>query len=217
MYASSRPLLHRTLQTERHAFLPSAAHSHGFLPNQLFLPGAPLPILPAAERTADAFAQASLLVHSESIITSLVLEHVLRIRLKAELPQAEANSGGEVEAAAATAAVREGEEAVTSTHERNATATGSGSEDRNDEHARPETSMSTATAATIVSVAASSTTQGEDADAKKAGVDGNKRKTEVQKDGKSGNLTGRINNLVTSDLSNITNGRNILYLCEPPF
>lgn len=38
-------------------------------------------------------------------------------------------------------------------------------------------------------------------------------KAEVDDDGKAkGNLTGRLNNLVTSDLSNIGRGRNILDL-----
>ncbi|KAF7797042.1 hypothetical protein EIP86_008234 [Pleurotus ostreatoroseus] len=150
------------------------------------------------------------LVRVESIITSLVFDHALRIRLKAEVSEDKDKD----KPAGADDASSVG--AGSSTKGTNSPDTGSltgaeseGSDDNATAHSRSTTAASTSTVATVVAPAP----QGKDkaADVKK-GDKKEEDKKEDEKDKKGSNLVGKINNLVTSDLEHITEGRDFLFL-----
>ncbi|KAI0775462.1 ABC transporter type 1, transmembrane domain-containing protein [Irpex lacteus] len=139
------------------------------------------------------------LVRTEAIITSLVFEHALRIRLKAE-----------------TGDKKEGTEsappsAPASDTERSNTPEEGSSEGDDEEtvHSRSATAASSTTTATsTTATTAVAPEAGKVADtAKTVVVEAEK---EIKK--KTSNFMGKINNLVTSDLENITTGRDFLFL-----
>ncbi|KAI0703637.1 hypothetical protein BC835DRAFT_1262769 [Cytidiella melzeri] len=115
------------------------------------------------------------LVRTEAIITSLVFDHALRIRLKAEADEKSKPAAAESAPSSTPGSDAKGSNTpeTGSTHEEDET---------NTVHSRSATAASTATAAT----SATTTTKG--------------------------NFMGKVNNLVTSDLDNITNGRDFLFL-----
>lgn len=130
--------------------------------------------------------QTRMLVDATAVLTQLVYDHALRIRMKAET--SESPSGSRVSTAVTTP-----DNASIAEHEPEQTSSSSSVD---------ETSAST-TAASVATQSAKGKQKSQtisEAD-KKAG--------EVEKDGKANNLIGKINNLVTSDVNNITSGRDM--------
>lgn len=138
-------------------------------------------------------------------MTSLVFDHALRIRLKAETAN---KKNGETSGAASPA----GSDAQGATTPDNAS-DGQGDDDET-VHSRTTTGASTATAASSATVVAPQTPAKGKHD-KKADI---KEEDKDKKEDKSGsNLIGKLNNLVTSDLQNITSGRDFLALSKHLF
>ena len=138
-------------------------------------------------------------MRTEAIITSLVFEHALRIRLKAETGDKKEGT----ESAPPSAPASDTERSNTPEE---------GSTDDDDEetvHSRSATATSSTTAATsTTATTAVAPEAGKVADtAKTVVVEAEK---EIKK--KTSNFMGKINNLVTSDLENITTGRDFLFL-----
>ncbi len=140
-------------------------------------------------------------IRTEAIITSLVFDHALRIRVKAE------TSGR-------PKAIPVEQQSGKDSKGQNATETGlEGGEDADTLHSRSTTAASTATAATSSASTIVAPADPQTKPAEVAKVDGEVEEEKVEKERK--NLMGKVNNLVTSDLDNITNGRDILFLGEP--
>ncbi|KAG2065985.1 P-loop containing nucleoside triphosphate hydrolase protein [Suillus decipiens] len=127
------------------------------------------------------------LVHTEAILTQLVFEHALRIRVKAELPDGGKNAGDFTGPPTSDSASVAG----------SSTAAGDESADGIGDEALP---------ASAETMSTSSPKQGKQ---KSQGV-----KEELvgapENHSSADNLVGKINNLVTTDLSNITEGRDFL-------
>lgn len=138
-------------------------------------------------------------------MTSLVFDHALRIRLKAETSK---KKSGETSGAASPA----GTDTQGATTPDNVSE--GGGDDDETVHSRTTTSASTATAATGATATSSATvvapqTPAKGKDDKKTDA---KDEEKDKKEDKSGsNLVGKLNNLVTSDLENITDGRDFLF------
>jgi hypothetical protein len=141
-----------------------------------------------------------------------VFEHALRIRLKAQVPDTPADAavdieptglvvGSTVEGGQTVLAGEEGEQPPVSESSPEA-----GSADSSSSHSKGTTAVSVASSSgsTVVG-SSSSSAKGKDKDSKKG------KKDEKKKE-KSDNLLGKLNNLVTSDLSNITSGRDFLFV-----
>jgi hypothetical protein len=145
-------------------------------------------------------AQMWIVVKSEAIITQLVFEHSLRIRVKAELEKSDDKEqvntievpipDSPVEATE-TIAVAEGSESASV--------------------------FRSATESTIVHSSSSSASESGSDSAKKGkkrddgdSLKGKGDKEKEQDKAETGNLVGRINNLVTTDLGNITDAREFL-------
>ncbi|KIP03407.1 hypothetical protein PHLGIDRAFT_242940 [Phlebiopsis gigantea 11061_1 CR5-6] len=146
------------------------------------------------------FLSTGSLVRTEAIVTSLVFDHALRIRLKAEVaekkdavPSAAPSPADATTPDSASAADAESDGAETDTV-----------------HSRTATTASSATAV------ASEAPAKDDQDKKKkdgaAAADKKKKDDAAAADKKSSNLVGKINNLVTSDLDSITSGRDFLFI-----
>jgi len=150
------------------------------------------------------------LVRTEVLLTQLVFEHSLRIRLKAEAstdakatPEADAKLRTESEASIATADTA----SMSTSGDVSEVASGSGS-------ARESSEVSTVAPSREPSKAGSDTTLKASTDSKA------KESKEKQKDDSNkygGNLIGKINNLVTTDLNNITAGRDFLMISTSHF
>ncbi|KAG2123601.1 hypothetical protein DEU56DRAFT_829341 [Suillus clintonianus] len=126
------------------------------------------------------------LVHTEGILTQLVFEHALRIRMKAELPDDGKKSGESTAPSTPDSASVAG----SSTAAADESTDGSGDETL---HASAET------------LSISSTKKG-----KQKAQDVKEELDKSKKHSSADNLVGKINNLVTTDLSNITDGRDFL-------
>ena len=139
-------------------------------------------------------------MRTEAIITSLVFDHALRIRLKAEV----------AEKTIAEEAV--GTDAGGS---RSNTPDNGGGDVADD-----ETETETAHSRTTTGTSTATTVAPEQQAGAKSGKDGKKRSDASTEDAakeekqKGKNLVGKINNLVTSDLDNIVNARDILFVRE---
>ena len=140
-------------------------------------------------------AQTVTFVRVEAIITSLVFDHALRIRVKAEPSDENAITVGPSTSEAGMSS----DSAVEREEENNTVQTRSSTAD---------TSTSTSTTATIVD---SLQARGDSKAGQMSHDEGqlSMRETEHNRS----NLVGRINNLVTSDLEHISNGRDFLVLC----
>ncbi|KZT06271.1 P-loop containing nucleoside triphosphate hydrolase protein [Laetiporus sulphureus 93-53] len=140
------------------------------------------------------FNTTRMLTQATGIMTQLIFEHSLRIRVKAEVSETPASS-------AVNTAVGTPDNASIVEEQEHESPTGSSGED--------ETMF-----ASTASVDTSST-QGKQK-AKAASVSGDSKKNEekpANADGtKGGNLVGKINNLVTTDLDNIIHGRDFLFI-----
>ncbi|KAF9807084.1 hypothetical protein IEO21_08395 [Rhodonia placenta] len=146
------------------------------------------------------FTTTRMLVRTTGIVTQLIFEHSLRIRIKAEIADTPANS-------VANTAVGTPDTASL------ADAEGSDGQENDNESPTNSNSDGDTMRASTVSVTASATAKGK----QRAGsVSGESRKSvsnAASAEGeKSGNLVGKINNLVTTDLDNLINGRDFLFI-----
>jgi hypothetical protein len=159
--------------------------------------------------------QTGSLVRVEAIVTSLIFDHALRIRLKAETSEKKADDTASG-ASSPTAASDSGKGATTPD---NASESGDGEDDET-VHSRTATSTTTATATTSTTVTAVASPSpppqnGRDDKSAKEPDAKNTAKAATEDTSKKGsNLVGKINNLVTSDLDNITSGRDFLFISE---
>ena len=136
-----------------------------------------------------------MLVQTEAMITSLVFDHALRIRIKAET--AESPSASRATSVATTpdnASIAEASEDAT------AHGSPSGSTASEEETVRASTFSTASTAAPK---------KGKEP-AKKV----EEQKPAVSPSAGSGNLVGKLNNLVTTDLNNLVEGRDFLFVGE---
>lgn len=140
----------------------------------------------------------------EGIITSLVFDHALRIRLKAEMGEKKDEAKVDDTTSVSTGPGSD-------TKGSNSPDIGSGDEDDNATvHSRSTTAGTTASTSTAATAVAPPPPPGaaKAADAKKQEE---KADAESPKS-KGANLIGKINNLVTSDLEHITEGRDFLFI-----
>lgn len=157
----------------------------------------------------SCYAQTGSLVRTEAIVTSLVFDHSLRIRLKAEA--AEKRADDDTSSGTATpASTNDGNGKGANTPD----TASDGGEDDETVHSRTATNASTATSSTATVVPP---TPAKGKDGKKDGKKNDKKDVAKDASKKGSNLVGKINNLVTSDLDNITGGRDFLFLGELSF
>ena len=132
--------------------------------------------------SVDDAPQTRTLVRTESILTQLIFEHSLRIRMKAETK----NMAGSRESTA------------------NPTPAGASTPEERDrqESSSGETTLQ-GSSESVISTKGKKATDGKPAD--------EVAKSEPSED-RSSNLVGKINNLVTTDLANITNARDFLFI-----
>lgn len=125
----------------------------------------------------------------QGLITQLVFEHALRIRIKAE-------TGSSTSASAASS--------VATTPDNASIA------ERSDGAESPTTDDETQTA---VSDAASTSKASKRKSAAPSEASTTTEETKPSET-KGGHLVGKLNNLVTTDLNNLVDGRDILFVCE---
>ncbi|KAI0798592.1 hypothetical protein BC629DRAFT_232884 [Irpex lacteus] len=138
----------------------------------------------------------SSVVRTEAIITSLILEHALRIRLKAEINDKKAGAKSVPPSAPAS-----------DTERSNRPVEGSTEDDDEDTDQSQSVTATSSTGATTATTIAPETAAKVAGIAKEATTD-----TEKEIKEKTRNFMGKINNLVTSDLANIIAGRDFLFL-----
>ena len=149
--------------------------------------------------------QTGSLARIESIITSLVFDHALRIRLKAETAKKEAvgtSSPATPDSTDVHVEIVQDDKS------------GSGDEDNvtvQSAHTTASTVVAGATDASSTTAAVSSQQKAKATDIKKAEAKDSQGGKEAKK---GGNFVGKLNNLVTSDLGNITSGRDFLLVRE---
>ncbi|OSD04422.1 multidrug resistance-associated ABC transporter [Trametes coccinea BRFM310] len=148
------------------------------------------PVLGAVAIQYYVFNTTQMLVQTEAIITQLVFDHALRIRMKSDSPESPS-------ASRVTTAVHTPDNASIAEGTNGEHASGSGSNGSEDETLQ----------ASSTSVASSK------ADKKgKASKKDDEKPATAGSGPSSGNLIGRINNLVTTDLSNLVDGRDFLFI-----
>lgn len=148
---------------------------------------------------SDTYAmdlQTRALVRSEGIITQLVFNHALRIRMKAELP-----AEGTSSASNPSTTIPSPDNASVVDQPVSAEASESSNSSGDETLAQGcSTSIKSATESSKGKQKAKDSQPAED----KA----------VPKEAAADNLVGKINNLVTTDLNNITEARDFLFLCK---
>ena len=149
------------------------------------------------------------LVRTEVLLTQLVFEHSLRIRLKAEAPT-DAKPTPEADAKllrpeSAASVVTTDSASVSTSGDVSEVASGSGSTCESSE-------VSTVVPSREPSKTSSQTTLKASTDPK---AKESKEKPKEDSKKSDGNLIGKINNLVTTDLNNITSGRDFLMISTP--
>ena len=134
-------------------------------------------------------------MRTEGILTQLVFNHALRIRMKAELPEGTGTNSNPSTATASSdnASVME----QPSSLETSESSRGSGDE-------------------TLVQPNSSSIKSASDPNKgkQKADAQSAEDKPAPKVEATADTLVGKINNLVTTDLNNITEGRDFLLICE---
>lgn len=140
--------------------------------------------------------QTRTLVRAEGILTQLIFAHALRIRMKAELPESTGNTAPSTAVPSPDSASVSEQPISTETSE---SSTGSG-----DETLAQSISSS-------VKSASKSTKKDKQKPKDKEAAD---PKTTPAKESSADNLVGKINNLVTTDLNNITEARDFLMFGE---
>jgi hypothetical protein len=149
------------------------------------------------------------LVRTEVLLTQLVFEHSLRIRLKAEA----GTDGKPMPDADAQLLRTESEASIGSPDTASVSTSGDVSEGASGSgSARDSSEVSTVMPSREPSKASSQTTLKASTDPKAKEV---KEKSEGASKKSDGNLIGKINNLVTTDLNNITSGRDFLMISAP--
>lgn len=146
----------------------------------------------------DPLAQTRMLVQTEAIITQLVFDHALRIRVKSET-----SSGTPGSSIASSVATTPDNASIADASERSESPGG-------DDDDETQTAVSEGTNASRTSKDKKSRSASEATSSTTATA------TEPTKSEgpHAGNLVGKLNNLVTSDLNNVTNGRDFLFVCE---
>jgi len=143
------------------------------------------------------------LARAEALVTELVFEHSLRIRLKAETSNDSASVAPPTykdapakDAAAATTPETDGTQTLKA-------------------DSASEVSASTAVASRVPSPVESDATTSKADQKGKTKANPNPPNGE-RKSAKDSNFIGKLNNLVTTDLQNIVQGKDFLNLCEHP-
>ena len=147
--------------------------------------------------------QTGSLVRTEAIITNLVFDHSLRVRLKAETGAKEEGPGSTPSSASASDTQGSNTPEDGSTHE---------DDDEETVHSRGATTTSSATVATSTTATTVVVPQaaGKSTDTAKTASKEPEKDAQKKKD----NFLGKVNNLVTSDLDNIVSGRDFLFLSK---
>ncbi|TFK76755.1 P-loop containing nucleoside triphosphate hydrolase protein [Pluteus cervinus] len=163
-------------------------------------------VLASGNGYPNDLSQSRVLVQAEGIITQLVFEHALRIRVKAE---GTTSAQAEPVAAPIVPVVQAASESITVTeHGANQETLIEGSL-----HSRDET-LHAGASDTQRAASSSQSTTGETTpkQAQKAGEDRRKQPAAAsgQPEDKSENFVGRLNNLVTTDMGNITDAQDFL-------
>ncbi|KAJ3564415.1 hypothetical protein NP233_g8309 [Leucocoprinus birnbaumii] len=142
------------------------------------------------------------LVRCEAIITQLIFEHSLRIRVKAEVEKGGKEGPATLSEVASTPITESSDESTESTGSTIITT---------DDHSRDATAVSTQSTSESTLRASSPSVKSTTSKGSRKDADGS---TEAQTEGtsSSSNLVGRINNLVTTDLGNITEARDFLFI-----
>ncbi|KIJ45713.1 hypothetical protein M422DRAFT_227467 [Sphaerobolus stellatus SS14] len=140
------------------------------------------------------FLTTRMLVRTEGIITQLVFEHALRIRMKAESSQVQSNASSSVLTPDTQSIAEDADD------ESEASSTVNSGEETLRE-------SSTSSSATATTTSSSPNARGKQKDTPPA-----VKVSETKSEGKKDNLIGKINNLVTTDLGNVVDGRDFLFL-----
>ncbi|OJA09105.1 hypothetical protein AZE42_02555 [Rhizopogon vesiculosus] len=133
--------------------------------------------------------QTRTLVRMEAILTQLVLEHALRIRMKAELPDGDKKSGNSTGVSTPDSASVAGSSTAAA-----------------DESIDSSSDETLQTSSETISTSPAKKGKQKAQDAKEESDSSSKSNSSAD------NLTGKINNLVTTDLTNITDGRDFLFV-----
>ena len=141
------------------------------------------------------------LVRVQGIVTSLVFDHALRIRLKAETEKDAASATADTASIAGSGQTKGADSPDSTTI-------------ADDEEVDDASTTGPSRSATTDTVATASTTATAVAPQPAKSTDSNEKEAEDKTKSKGNDLIGKINNLVTSDLENITDGRDILFLGE---
>jgi len=153
------------------------------------------------------FYQTGVMVRVESVLTQTTFEHALRIRLKAEVEKGSGDASG-----SATPKLLPGSE--TSSLAGDSTESGATTPD--------SASVAHLSESTTTAVGNSASREGTETTLripKGKNKKKDKAKIEEDKDGEkkdAGNLIGKINNLVTQDLNNITMSTDFILVCASP-
>ncbi|EIN13416.1 P-loop containing nucleoside triphosphate hydrolase protein [Punctularia strigosozonata HHB-11173 SS5] len=153
------------------------------------------PVFGSILTQAYIFVATRMLVRTEGIITQLVFEHALRTRMKAEV--AESSDSPSTSKAPSVADTESNEGSIDGTESGDETLQGSSTGDRNASQSSSKNANAKGKGKTP-SIAES--TKSTDS------------KTHADGSSKADNLVGRINNLITTDLNNIVDGRDFLML-----
>ena len=154
------------------------------------------------------------LAHTESLLTQLIFEHSLRIRLTShaaeeDKPAASASEGGSNLA---------GTPETASIAESSSSTSGNGNENENDgAHSQSATAVSTDGTESTITKSSAAKGKGKDTSSSAstpAPAPKKEEKKDDEKKDKEDNLVGKINNLVTTDLGNIIDSRDFLFLGE---
>ncbi|KAI8982789.1 multidrug resistance-associated ABC transporter [Trametes punicea] len=148
------------------------------------------PLLGAIAIQYYVFNTTRMLIRTEAIITQLVFDHALRIRMKSETSESPSGSR-------ATTAVHTPDNASIAEPTSGERSSGAGSNRSEDETVLPSTAST-----------ASTTLGKKNKDSKKD----DEKQVRPGERPSSSNLIGRINNLVTTDMGNIVDGRDFLFI-----
>jgi hypothetical protein len=137
------------------------------------------------------------LVRTEGLLTQLVFEHSLRMRLKAETPNEKNEEDNAV---------------VIGTPDSASIAEGTKSDERASEPFQASTAVSLVSSSDSQSIS-KDRTKGKDKDKDDSSTLKSDAKEPSKGKKEAKNLIGKINNLVTTDLGNIVSGRHFLLVC----
>lgn len=150
------------------------------------------------------FEKTRTLVRAEGIITQLVFEHSLRIRVKAET----SSSANTPAVSGAATPIHDGTPESTTTSERQSLFSPQETGDHDTLHSVSATTQSRDDTLRASTITAQSTASG--GNVKKGGKSKKVEDPKTEPQSSAENLVGKINNLVTTDLGNITDSRDFL-------